>query len=302
MDIKELGYYKIVCEQKSITKAAHYLYMTQQGLSKIIKNLENELNTTLLVRTKSGIELTKTGEYLYSKVPELLEKYESLCNEIICIEQSQNHEIELLSSYGIIRLVTPECLDDFRMKYPQIKLICHEYPDREVERRWAQGQGNVAFLVGNNIVKFPKAKQMEKFEIKLLVNKSHPLAKKKTVRMEELKNERFYLESTEFNIHRLIVEKCREAGFEPNIAFETSGFSLCHKMVRQNKGISVTVDFIFDDMTGENLVMVPFEGEPLYWITNMMIREGNVINTDVELFGKHVLKWQENIQKNIYLR
>lgn len=302
MDIKELGYYKIVCEQKSITKTAHYLYMTQQGLSKIIKNLENELNTTLLVRTKSGIELTKTGEYLYSKVPELLEKYESLCNEIICIEQSQNHEIELLSSYGIIRLVTPECLDDFRMKYPQIKLICHEYPDREVERRWAQGQGNVAFLVGNNMVKFPKAKQMEKFEIKLLVNKSHPLAKKKTVRMEELKNERFYLESTEFNIHRLIVEKCREAGFEPNIAFETSGFSLCHKMVRQNKGISVTVDFIFDDMTGENLVMVPFEGEPLYWITNMMIREGNVINTDVELFGKHVLKWQENIQKNIYLR
>lgn len=302
MDIKELGYYKIVCEQKSITKAAHYLYMTQQGLSKIIKNLENELNTTLLVRTKSGIELTKTGEYLYSKVPELLEKYESLCNEIICIEQSQNHEIELLSSYGIIRLVTPECLDDFRMKYPQIKLICHEYPDHEVERRWAQGQGNVAFLVGNNMVKFPKAKQMEKFEIKLLVNKSHPLAKKKTVRMEELKNERFYLESTEFNIHRLIVEKCREAGFEPNIAFETSGFSLCHKMVRQNKGISVTVDFIFDDMTGENLVMVPFEGEPLYWITNMMIREGNVINTDVELFGKHVLKWQENIQKNIYLR
>ena len=98
------------------------------------------------------------------------------------------------------------------------------------------------------------------------------------------------------------MEKCREAGFEPNIAFETSGFSLCHKMVQQNKGISVTVDFIFDDMTGSNLVMIPFEGEPLYWITNMLIREGNVINTDVELFGKHVLKWQEMIQKNLYIR
>lgn len=302
MDIKELGYFKIVCEQKSITRAAHYLYMTQQGLSKIIKNLENELNTTLLVRKKSGIELTKTGEYLYSKIPDLLETYESLCNEIICIEQSQNHEIELLSSYGIIRLITPECLDAFRAEHPQIKLICHEYPDREVERRWAQGQGNAAFLVGNNLVKFPKAREMEKFEIKLLVNKNHPLARKQTVRMEDLKKERLYLESTEFNIHELIVEKCREAGFEPNIAFDTSGFSLCHKMVQQNKGISVTVDFIFDDMTGSNLVMIPFEGEPLYWITNMLIREGNVINTDVELFGKHVLKWQEMIQKNLYIR
>lgn len=302
MDIKDLKYFKIVCEQKSITKAAQYLYMTQQGLSKIIKNIENELNTTLLVRKKSGIELTRTGECLYSRLPDLLKNYESICNEITCIEQSQNHEIELLSSYGIIRLVTPECLEDFRRKYPQIKLICHEYPDREVERRWAQGQGNVAFLVGNNLVKFPGARQMEKFEIKLLVNKNHPLAGKEAVRMEDLANERMYLESTEFNIHELIVEKCRKAGFEPDIAFGTSGFSLCHKMVQQNKGISVTVDFIFDDMTGNNLVMVPFEGEPLYWITNMMVREGSMINTDVELFGKHVLKWQEDIQKKHIIR
>ena len=171
-----------------------------------------------------------------------------------------------------------------------------------MERRWAQGQGNVAFLVGNNLVKFPGARQMEKFEIKLLVNKSHPLAGKEAVRMEDLANERMYLESTEFNIHELIVEKCRKAGFEPDIAFGTSGFSLCHKMVQQNKGISVTVDFIFDDMTGNNLVMVPFEGEPLYWITNMMVREGSMINTDVELFGKHVLKWQEDIRKKHIIR
>lgn len=302
MDINELRYFRIVCEQKSITKAAQYLYMTQQGLSKIIKNIENELHTTLLVRKNSGIELTRTGEHLYSRIPSLLEEYDSLCNEIVCIEQSQNHEIELLSSYGVIRLITPECLEDFRMKYPRIKLVCHEYPDREVERRWAQGQGNAAFLVGNNLIRFPKAREMEKFEIKLLVNKKHPLAKKKTVHIDELKNEKMYLESTEFNIHELIVEKCREAGFEPGIVFETSGFSLCHKMVQQNKGISVTVDFIFEDMTGSDLVMIPFEGEPLYWITNMMVREGNIRNEDVELFGKHVLKWLDDIQKKHIIR
>lgn len=302
LDIRELEYFRIVCEQKSITKAAHYLYMSQQGLSKIIKNIENEFHTTLLIRKSSGIELTPAGAYLYSKLPGLLKEYEALCNEIVCIAQSQNHEIELLSSYGIIRLVTPECLDDFRIKYPHIKLICHEYPDREVERRWTHGQGNVAFLVGNNLVDFPNARQMEKFEIKLLVNKEHPLAKKKEAFIDDLKNERLYLESSEFNIHELIVEKCRAAGFEPDIAFETSGFSLCHKMVRQNKGISVMVDFIFDDMCGSDLVMIPFRSDPLYWITYMMTREGHMHNEDVELFGKHVLKWQEDIQNNCFIR
>ena len=52
--------------------------------------------------------------------------------------------------------------------------------------------------------------------------------------------------SSQFN--HLIMKKCEEAGFQPDIAFQTSGFSLCHKMVKENKGISVTVDFVFDDM------------------------------------------------------
>lgn len=302
MDIRDLEAFKIVCEQKSITKAAHYLYMSQQGLSKTIKNIESELNTTLLIRKASGIELTRTGAYLYAKLPGLLQDYEAIRNEILCIEQSQNHEIELISSYGILRLVTPECLDDFRVKYPHIKLTYREYPDREVERRWAKGEGNVAFLVGNNLVDFPKARQMEKFEIKLLVNKAHPLAQKDLVSFQDLKNERLYLESSEFNIHELIVEKCREAGFEPDIAFETSGFSLCNKMVHQNKGISVMVDFIFDDMCGSDLKLIPFEEGPFYWITYMMTREGTLPNEDVELFGKHVLKWQEDIQNNCLIR
>lgn len=37
MNIKDLEYYKVVCDQKSITRAAHILYLTPQGLSKIMK-------------------------------------------------------------------------------------------------------------------------------------------------------------------------------------------------------------------------------------------------------------------------
>ena len=62
------------------------------------------------------------------------------------------------------------------------------------------------------------------------------------------------------------------------------------------------VDFIFDDMCGNDLKMIPFKEEPLYWITYMMTREGSVPNEDVELFGKHVMKWQEDIQNNCFIR
>lgn len=57
MDLKDLEYFKTVCEQKSITKAAHSLYMTPQGLSKLIKNME--LGAVLLNRSGIGITLTE---------------------------------------------------------------------------------------------------------------------------------------------------------------------------------------------------------------------------------------------------
>jgi hypothetical protein len=55
-------------------------------------------------------------------------------------------------------------------------------------------------------------------------------------------------------------------------------------------------------MTGKDLIMVPFDGEPLYWSTNLMVREGRTGNNDVECFGNHVLKWMEAIQKKQILR
>jgi len=302
MDIRELEYFKVICDQKSITKAAHILYMSQQGLSRVVKNLEKEFGTTLLVRKTSGIELTRTGAYLYSNLPAFLQEYDDIRSNVTYIEKSENHEIELLSAYGIIRLVTPECLEAFTDEHPGIRLVCHEYPDREVERRWKQGQGNVAFTVGNNAVTFPGGQQMEQFEIKLLVNRQHPLADRASVSIRDLKGERIYLENTEFNIHQLILERCRAEGFEPEIAFGTSGFSLCHKLVSQNKGISVTVDFIFDDMTGKDLVMIPFSDGPLYWTTWMMTRTDKIPNEDVLLFGRHVTDWMEAIRRGTYSR
>lgn len=302
MDLKDLEYFKAVCEQKSITKAAHSMYMTPQGLSKIVKNMETELGTVLLNRTGTGITLTESGQYLYEHLPEFLHTYQHICNEIRCIEQRETHEIELLSAYGILRLVTPECLDAFRKKYPHITLSYREYPDRQVERLFLNGEGNVAFTVGNDALKHVDAIAMEKFEIKLLVHKNNPLAQKKSVSILDLKDYPLYIESSEFNIYHLIMNKCEAAGITPNIAFESSGFSLCHKMVAKNKGISVTVDFVFDDMSSNDIVMLPFEDDTYEWKTYMLSRKGEKPTPDVTLFCEFVMDWMRKIKTGEFVR
>ena len=300
MTIKDLENFRTVCEERSITKAARLLYITPQGLSKSIKNLESEWHTRLLNRTTQGITLTETGEYLYQHLPEFLDSYYNIYTNVQKIQQTQNREIDLLSAYGILRLVSPECITDFRTKHPEITLRYREYPDKQVERLFREKEGNVAFTIGpsepDDFTEFHAIK-LESFPIKLLVNRSHSLSQKQYVEITDLKNEPLYLESSDFYIHHLIVEKCKLAGFTPNIIFETSGFSLCHKMVRKNKGISVVVDFVFDDMGDDSMTLIPFCDGNYEWTTYMLTRKEKDISPDILLFRKHVVKWMKNMKQ-----
>ena len=300
MTIKDLENFRTVCEERSITKAARLLYITPQGLSKSIKNLESEWHTRLLNRTTQGITLTETGEYLYQHLPEFLDSYYNIYTNVQKIQQTQNREIDLLSAYGILRLVSPECITDFRTKHPEITLRYREYPDKQVERLFREKEGNVAFTIGpsepDDFTEFHAIK-LESFPIKLLVNRSHPLSQKQYVEITDLKNEPLYLESSDFYIHHLIVEKCKLAGFTPNIIFETSGFSLCHKMVRKNKGISVVVDFVFVDMGDDSMTLIPFCDGNYEWTTYMLTRKEKDISPDILLFRKHVVKWMKNMKQ-----
>ena len=216
------------------------------------------------------------------------------------IQQTQNREIDLLSAYGILRLVSPECITDFRTRHPEITLRYREYPDKQVERLFREKEGNVAFTIGpsepDDFTEFHAIK-LESFPIILLVILSHSLSQKQYVEITDLKNELLYLESSDFYIHHLIVEKCKLAGFTPNIVFETSGFSLCHKMVRKNKGISVVVDFVFDDMGDDSMTLIPFCDGNYEWTTYMLTRKEKDISPDILLFQKHVVKWMKNIKQ-----
>jgi DNA-binding transcriptional LysR family regulator len=102
----------------------------------------------LLVRNSKGIALTEAGEYFYAGLPEILQKYDHLRKDIIHISQKNNREIDLISAYGILRLLSPDCILDFKEKNPEVTLTYREFPDKQVERLFLNAkEGNVAFSI-----------------------------------------------------------------------------------------------------------------------------------------------------------
>lgn len=296
MDIRELQIFLAIARERSVSGAAKHMYMTPQGVSKILKNLESELDCQLFHRSKSGMSLTESGNYFFAYARDSVERSKQMRGELLRIKQRQMQVVDLLSAYGILRLVTPECILAFKREHPEIQLLYREYPDLQVEKLFAEGEGNVAFSIGEFDEKANHVFSLESFEVKMLVNKANPLSSRESVTIEDLKGQPLYIESDQFYIYRLIMERCHAAGFEPKIVFETSGFSLCNKMVRQNKGVSVMVDFIYEDMSSSDVKLIPFSDGTYAWSACMLTRRGEEENEAVSCFQKHVKKWLEKIE------
>ena len=126
MDIHDLKIFLTIAQEGSVSKASKLLYMTPQGTSKVLKNLETEMGCQLFIRDKSGMKLTESGERFREYALKDVDDYYQVKKDILHIEQRQKKVVDLLSAYGILRLLTPDCLVAFREKYSDIEFHYRE--------------------------------------------------------------------------------------------------------------------------------------------------------------------------------
>lgn len=258
MTLKELEAYQVICSHGSLSKAARALYITPQGLGRVLKNLEAELGCTLMNRVASGLELTESGVCLLEFARNTVAEYSRMKEKIEGIQGSIHGSVELLMAYDMIRLLDPDCFGDFCRMYPRITFSCREYPDRNVEQQLAEGMGNAALSFGPFAGDLFCIHPLLRCPLSLVVYEGHPLCEKTAVTIEDLMEEPLYLENSSFKINEFVQRKCWLKGFEPNIVFESSSFDICYKMCRMKKGISVVLDFVHEDMKTDGLVRIPF--------------------------------------------
>lgn len=98
MNLEWLESYIVIVEEKSITKAAERLNISQPALSKQLKGLESEYNILLLNRTTKGIEVTKAGFHLYNQAKSLIQQSNLIKRELQEMNESRKMTIGCLPS------------------------------------------------------------------------------------------------------------------------------------------------------------------------------------------------------------
>ena len=125
MEIRVLKYFVETAKQKSMTKAAKKLYVTQPTLSKQLKDLEDELGQKLFTRSNYSVNLTAEGEVLYKRAVDILSIVSKTEAEFKTMNDFNGGDLHLgcAESYGIT--IVAKTIKNLTEKYHNIKFHLH---------------------------------------------------------------------------------------------------------------------------------------------------------------------------------
>lgn len=135
MDVRQLRYFIAVAEERSITRAATRLHITQPPLSAQLARLERELGTRLLTRHRHGVDLTDAGQHLLSRAVRLVREFEDIDESVRAIGQGASGRLTLAFVPSLIQTALAPLLRAVARELPDVALDLLESTPDEVVRR-----------------------------------------------------------------------------------------------------------------------------------------------------------------------
>lgn len=243
MTISQIKYFVTVAKCLSFTKAAEQLFISQPALSRHIKNMEEELNIQLFVRTSNGIRLTPAGSSLYIRMSDLYRNYSEMITEAEKVQRGMagSLKIGILDQTNVADFM-PQIFQYFCKKYPNVDLWFQAGSFDFLVSELYAGRLDIVFTLQFEIENKESIiyQYVEHSKDYICMSKYHPLAKKEFVTLDDVKNETFVMISPEDNPEssQLIFGICKEHGFVPPVRFAKT---LAEQILWVEVGIGVSI-------------------------------------------------------------
>lgn len=268
MTLTQLIYAVKIADTKSMNKAAAELFVSQPALSGAIKDLEEEIHIELFIRTNRGIVITTEGEEFLSYARQMVELNKMIGERYIDNKQTKKKFSVSMQHYSFAVEAFIELGNKFSMS--EFELAVHETKTYEVidNVRNYRSEIGVLYLSEFNEKAMKKIFAENELEfiplfdcgISVYLSKNHPLAKRKKIQFEELKdypclsfeqgakNSFYFAEEVLSTLDYKQIIKADDRATMLNLMVGMKGYTLC-------SGI------ICEDLNGGNYISVPLDTE-----------------------------------------
>jgi LysR family transcriptional regulator, hydrogen peroxide-inducible genes activator len=259
MEVHQLRYFCAVAETGSFTRAAEREQVAQPSLSQQIMKLELELGVRLFDRLGRAVRLTDMGQVFLPRARAILGEMKAAKEEVAEKQSTVSGPV----CVGVIPTIAPYFLPAriavFSRQYPEASITVVEDVTVHLMDQLRSGLIDLAIIAlpvrGHDLESFPLLTE----RLFAILPKGHRLARRRTLRMKELREEPFLLLRDDHCFRDTAIDVCKRARLSPQIVFESGQFSSILAMVGAGMGISIVPEMAVEPKADCSSVLIADE-------------------------------------------
>ncbi|OQS44764.1 LysR family transcriptional regulator [Chromobacterium haemolyticum] len=265
MDIRALRYFIEVVKRQSFTKAAEALYVTQPTISKMVRQLEEELGCPLILREGRSFRPTDAGRATYERGLDVLSAMNQLKTELSDLSALKRGELVVgLPPMVGVAFFAP-VVSSFRQRYPQIELKMVEDGALAIESSVRSGELEIGVAV------LPVDKQaFDQFAVVrdplcLVAPAGSPWRGQSVVRLDEIASQPFVLYPQDFTLARRVSDAFRELGRPLHVVGRSAHWDFIVELVSAHMGVTLLPRSIVERLDRAAYDVIPLAEPKLVW-------------------------------------
>lgn len=241
IEFRHLRYFLAVAEDLHFRKAAERLYISQPGLSRQIKQMEDNLGIQLFERHNRKVKLTHVGEYFKQEITRNLKNLDIIINHAKLLQAGKEGSLTIGYVGSAIQKIIPELLINFKGRFPNINFVLKEIDNQKQVENLLLQNIDIGFI---RLERVPTGLSIRPVLLEtfcLVLPKDHPIDSANYKNLSQFKDDYFILFDPKFSpsYFEKIMQIFDDSGFTPKVSHNSIHANSIFKLIESNFGISI---------------------------------------------------------------
>ncbi len=242
MHLGQLEAFVQVANQRSFSRAAETLFLTQPSVTARIQALERDLNERLFERSGRGVRLTEVGACFLPHAERVLGSLRTGRDAIEALRNLQSGSLFIASATTVSTYILPGLLKAFRSRFPHVEVSVRTGRSEQVLEMLLADEAPIGLV---RAVHHPDihpdidVRDLVEDEVILVANADHELAHGGTISVDQLAGHPFIFFDRNSSYYSLAQGLFRQHGIVPRQQMELDSMEATKKMVEEGLGIAM---------------------------------------------------------------
>jgi LysR family cys regulon transcriptional activator len=282
MNLQQLRYLvAIVDHGLNISEAAEALYTSQPGISKQVRQLEDELGVAIFVRRgKRFTGLTEPGRLVVDRARRLVIEAAGLKR---IGDEHRAHDqgaLTIATTHTQARYVLPRTIQQFTTRFPKVRLLLHQGNPVQVAQFVARAEADIG-IATESLADNPELVTMPCYEWNrcVIMPRDHPLATDETLTLEALAQHTIVTYDFSFTGASAITAAFAKKSLTPNIALTALDADVIKTYVALGLGVGIIAQMAWEPSRDTEFVMKPADHLFTPSLTRLALRRGTYLRS-----------------------